>query len=43
MFCACEIIQIFAVMFCVVRAVDKFDFKLVLKKTMSYCERDSCF
>ena len=43
MFCTCEIIQIFAVVFCVVRAVDKFDFKPVLKKLRHIVEETHVF
>jgi len=43
MFCACEIIQTFAVVLCVVRAVGKFDFKLVLKKLHHIVEETHVF
>jgi hypothetical protein len=42
-FCACEIIQIFSIVFCVARAVYKFDFRLVVAKTTSCSDRHSCF
>jgi hypothetical protein len=32
-FCACDIIQLFSVLFYVVRAVQKFDFRFVTKET----------
>ena len=35
MFCAFQIIQLFSVVFYVVRAVLKFDFRLVIKKNLS--------
>jgi hypothetical protein len=34
-FCACEIIQLFSVVFCVIRAVHEFDFRLVINETSS--------
>ena len=34
MVCASEIIQLFSVVFCVVRAVSEFDFKLVNKRNV---------
>ena len=37
MFCACEMIQLFSVMFCVVRSVHKFDFRLVINYTSNKC------
>jgi hypothetical protein len=33
MFCACEIIPLFSVVFCVFRSVHKFDFRLVVNET----------
>jgi hypothetical protein len=53
--CACEVTQSFSVLFCIVRPVHKFDFRLVkketsskllpvfIKKPMSYCHRESYF
>jgi hypothetical protein len=53
-FCACAIIQLFYAVFCVVRAVNKFDFRLVTKETPNkrrgvfvkdtkwYSAKDSC-
>ena len=32
-FCGCDIIHLYSVLFCVVRAVHKFDFGLIMKKT----------
>jgi hypothetical protein len=37
-FCACEIIQLFSVVFCVVRDVHKFDFRLVINETTDKCQ-----
>jgi hypothetical protein len=31
-FCACEIVKLFSAAFCVVRAVHKFDFRLVINE-----------
>jgi hypothetical protein len=31
-FCACEIIQLFSVVFCVVTSVHKFDFRIVMNE-----------
>jgi len=42
-FCACEIILLFTVVFCVVRAVHKCGFVLVIKKIRSFSDGDSCF
>ena len=33
MFCACEVIQLFSVVLCVVRSVNKFDFRIVTNET----------
>jgi hypothetical protein len=44
-FCACELIQFYSVMFCVARAVYKFDFRLVINATpnkLRPMERRSC-
>jgi hypothetical protein len=42
-FCECEIIQLFSVVFFVFRAVHKFYFRFVINKTTtSYSDRDSC-
>lgn len=38
---ACEIIQLFSVDFCVVTTVHEFDFRIVIKKTVSYSDSDS--
>ena len=35
MFCAFEIIQLFSVLFCMVRAVHKFDFRLVKEEHLT--------
>jgi hypothetical protein len=45
-FCACDVIQLFAVAFRVVRAVHKFDFRHVVNEKMkpiSGSGRQSCF
>ena len=45
MFCACDLIQLSAVAYHVVRAVHKFDFRLVINeeiKTTSCSDRYSC-
>jgi hypothetical protein len=51
-FCACKVIQLFSVVFYVVRAVHEFDCRLVIKETpnkwrpverRSCSDRDSCF
>ena len=45
MVCACEIIQLVSVEFCVDKAVRKFDFGLTInrkKKNLSLSDRDSC-
>ena len=51
-FCAWEVIQLFSIVFCVVTAVHKFDFRLVINEapnkwrpvdTRSYNYKDSCF
>jgi hypothetical protein len=44
-FCACDIVQLFSVVFCVVRTVNKFDFRHVINETPNKCqpmERRSC-
>ena len=45
MFCACEVIQLFSIMFCMVTGVHKIDTGLVIndKKATSYSDRDSRF
>jgi len=44
-FGACELLQLFSILFCVVRALHNFDMGLVIydKKTTSCSDRDSCF
>jgi hypothetical protein len=39
-FCACEMMQFFSAVFCVVRSVHKFDFRLVVKETKATSCRD---
>jgi hypothetical protein len=44
-FCACGVIQLFSVVFCVLRAVHKFDFRPVINETPNNwrpMERGSC-
>ena len=41
-FCACEVIQIFYVVLCVVIAVHEFDFRLVINGDQWKGNRDSC-
>ena len=33
MFCECELVQLFSLVFCMGRAVHKFDFRIVTKET----------
>jgi hypothetical protein len=52
MFGVCEIIQLLSVVFCVIWAVHKFDFRFVVNETPNKCrpveissfgDRDACF